>query len=248
MIESIILGILQGIFEWLPISSEGILAITSYLLKEPHPIDISLFLHFGTLLAVLIYFKKEWKEILTFKDKKLLSFLTISTFFSLIFGFLIYQWLKTISLFGSYLLLIVGIGLLLSGFFSEKREKFNFNLNFFHSAVICGILQGFSVIPGFSRSGSTIFGLSLGIKNPTEILKISYMMSVPVVILANLYLVFKNPILISPKSVISLVFSFLVGILVLDYLMKISQRINFSKFCFLFGSLCILGSILLKFL
>ena len=237
----IFLGVLQGIFEWIPISSEGIVAIASqYFLKEFHPIDIAIFLHLGTLLAVLIYFRKDWKEVLTLRNKSLFYFLIIATFFSLIVSFPIYESLKKITI-GAELLVVMGFGLLLTSFLQKRRK--NFNLNFNQLAVFSGILQGFSVIPGLSRSGSTIFGLSLGKKNPSEILKISYMMSAPVIFLATFYLYFKNPVLIS-ECWISLIFSFLVGILTLHYLMKFSQRINFSKFALIFGLLCFLGAIL----
>ena len=240
MWDYIFLGILQGIFEWIPISSQGITALASqYFLKEFHPIDVAIFLHLGTLLAVLIYFRKEWKEVLTLKDKNLFYFLIIATFFSLIVGFPLYKSVKEITI-GAGLLVVMGFGLLLTSFLQKERKSFNLNLN--HLAIFSGFLQGLSVIPGLSRSGSTIFGLSLGKKNPSEILKISYMMSAPVIFLASFYLYFKNPILIN-ECWISLIFSFLVGISTLHYLIKFSQRIDFSKFTLIFGFLCFLGAI-----
>ena len=57
MLDYIVLGILQGIFEWLPISSEGIVALLSQFLQKGNPVDVALFLHLGTLLVVLIYRK-----------------------------------------------------------------------------------------------------------------------------------------------------------------------------------------------
>ena len=72
----ILLGIIQGTFEWLPISSEGVTALTThFLIKTFNPVDLALFLHLGTFFAVLIYFRKDWKEILTFKNPKLFRFL-----------------------------------------------------------------------------------------------------------------------------------------------------------------------------
>ncbi len=237
----IFLGILQGIFEWIPISSEGVVVITSqYFLKEFHPVDVAIFLHLGTLLAVLIYFRKDWLGILTLKNKNLFRFLVIATIISLVVGFPIYKSVKKITI-GAGLLVVMGFGLLLTSFLQKRRKSFNLNLN--QLAIFSGILQGFSVIPGLSRSGSTIFGLSLGKKNPSEILKISYMMSAPVIFLASFYVYFKNPILIN-EGWISLIFSFLVGIFTLHYLIKFSQRIDFSKFTLIFGILCFLGAIL----
>jgi len=129
--------------------------------------------------------------------------------------------------------------LLFTSFFQKKGKILNLNLDYI--ALISGVLQGFSVIPGLSRSGSTIFGLSLGKINPSEILKYSYMMSAPVILASSSYLMLKNPVLIS-QGWISLIFSFLVGLVSLHFLMKISQRINFSKFALIFGILCLFGA------
>lgn len=237
----IFLGILQGIFEWIPISSEGIVALTSqYFLKEFHPIDLAIFLHLGTFFAAIIYFRKDWKEVLTLKNKDLFYFLIIATLTSLLVSFPLYQSLKKVAI-GASLLMIMSFGLFLTSFLEKRRKFFDLNLN--QLAILSGFLQGLSVIPGLSRSGSTIFGLSLAKKNPSEILKISYMMSAPVILLGSFYLYFKNPLLLR-EGWISLIFSFLVGISTLHYLIKFSQRINFRKFTLIFALLCFLGAIL----
>ena len=164
----ILLGIIQGIFEWLPISSEGATALTShFLIKTFNPVDLALFLHLGTFFAVLIYFRKDWKEILTFKNPKLLRFLIITTTISLIVSYPLYKLIRSMVL-GNGLLLIVGIGLLFTAYFHKKNIKFK--INFKYLAVITGFLQGLAVIPGLSRSGSTIFGLSLAGIKPEKIL------------------------------------------------------------------------------
>jgi len=239
MLDYILLGTLQGIFEWIPISSEGIVALYSqFLIEDVNFLDVAIFLHLGTLFAVLIYFRKDWKEVLTFKNKVLLRFLIIATVISLGVGFLVYNTMSKITL-GAGLLLVMGVGLLFTSFFQRKGKTFNIGLD--RLALITGILQGFSVIPGLSRSGSTIFGLSLGKINPSEILKYSYMMSAPVVLASSSYLMLKNPALIS-QGWVSLIFSFLIGLISLHFLIKISQRINFSKFTLIFGILCLFGA------
>ena len=69
MLIYIFLEILQGILEWIPISSEGIIAlISNFLIENVNPIDIALFSHIGTLFVILIYFRKDWKEVLMFKN------------------------------------------------------------------------------------------------------------------------------------------------------------------------------------
>lgn len=237
----IILGVSQGIFEWLPISSEGIVALfSSFLDKSFNPIDIALFLHLGTLLAAIIYFRKDWKEVILIKNKKLLRFLIITTIISLVIGFPLYKFVENIAV-GTFLLLVTGFGLLATACF-HKSKKVNLvkTKNLPH---IVGVLQGFSVIPGFSRSGATIFGLSLGNQTPEDILKISYMLSVPVGIVANGYLFFKNPNIIT-GAWFSLIVSFIIGITTLHFLIKMFRKVNFFKFALVFAMFCFLGFLL----
>ena len=121
-----------------------------------------------------------------------------------------------------------------------KAKKIS-GINFNKLAVIAGILQGLAVIPGLSRSGATIFGLSLGKLNPGEILKISYMMSAPAVLAMSGFLFIKNPTLIS-EGWPALVFSFLAGFLALGFLLKIAAKIDFFKFTLIFAFFCFLGA------
>lgn len=244
MLLYILLGIIQGIFEWIPISSEGIVALISqFLIQETKPIDIALFLHLGTFFAVLIYFRKDWIKVLTFKDKKLLKFLIISTIFSLIIGYPLYILVSNATI-GSLLLLITGFGLMITAYFHKK--KINLKINFNQLAVVAGILQGLAVIPGLSRSGSTIFGLSLKEKNPSEVLRISYMMSAPIVLASSVFLILEKSIF-TLETGLSLIFSFVVGFLSLKILIKLSQRIDFFKFALIFSLLCLIGGILTLF-
>ena len=236
----IILGIIQGIFEWIPISSEGIVALASqFFVTEINPIDVALFLHLGTLFSVLVYFRKDWKEVLMLRNSRLLKFLIISTLVSLIIGYPLYRVVKNIAI-GNTFLVIMGFALLLTAFFQKKKKapKMGFN----KLALISGFLQGLAVIPGLSRSGSTIFGLSFGKIEPQNILKFSYMMSVPAIFSSSVYLGFQNPSL-ALDGWPSLIFSFLVGLLSLHFLLNLAKRTNFFKFAFLFGLLCLLGAV-----
>lgn len=240
MLDYIILGILQGIFEWLPISSEGIVALTShFLIKDLNPVDVALFLHLGTLVAVLIYFRKDWIKVLTFKDNKLLKFLTITTIISLVIGFPIYLLMKSL-VAGASLLIIMGFGLLFTAYFHKSKRKLNLKSN--KLAIISGLLQGLAVIPGLSRSGSTIFGLSLGKLKPEQILKISYMMSAPIIVAASLFIIIKEPTILQGWPAI--ISSFIFGILTLSILMKLAKKINFFYFALVFAILCFVGGII----
>lgn len=248
MFEYFLLGIFQGIFEWLPISSQGIVILVSqFLAIEINFFDLALFAHLGTFFCVVIYFFKDWRKILLLQDVKLLRFLIISTFVSLAVGFPLFKLLRDVA-FGPLFLLLMGLALISTAFF-QRKTKNELNQNSFSLigtnklAIGIGFLQGLAVIPGLSRSGATIFGLSLAKLKPSEILKISYLMSGPVVLASSIYLYLSNPDIIS-KAWPTLISSFVVGFISLHFLMKISQRINFFYFALSFGLLCLLGGVL----
>ncbi|MFA5071938.1 MAG: undecaprenyl-diphosphate phosphatase [Candidatus Pacearchaeota archaeon] len=240
MWDYILLGFLQGIFEWIPISSEGVVAIfSSYLVKDYNSVDLALFLHLGTVLAAIVYFWKDWINLAQFKDKEFLRFFIIVTFISGTLGFFVYKMARDVSM-GAGLLALTGLGLLLTSWFQKTNIKLKINKDV--SSIIVGLLQAISAIPGVSRSGSTVFGLSLTESDPTEILKRSYMISVPVVIGSSLYLYIKDPVIAS-SSWIAVIFSFIFGIISLKLLLDFSKKVNFSKFTLIFGLLCLFGAL-----
>lgn len=239
MLVYALLGTIQGVLEWLPISSEGVVALASQWLVEGNPVDTALFLHLGTMAAVLVYFRKDWKKVLTLEDEELVRFLGIATLLSLVVGLPIYKFIRNVAV-GNFLLLITGLGLLATAYFHKK--DLGWKLKNGKLAGTTGLLQGLAVIPGFSRSGSTIFGLSLSDKSPAEILRLSYLMSVPVVLSSNTYLLVRNPVLPWKEGMVASVFSFGVGILSLSLLLKVARKINFFKFALSFSIICLAGA------
>ncbi|MFA6252019.1 MAG: undecaprenyl-diphosphate phosphatase [Candidatus Paceibacterota bacterium] len=237
------LGFLQGVFEWLPISSKGIVSlfVNYFNIEGVNPLDLALFLHLGTLLATFIYFWKDIRDLILLKDKKFVKFFLIVSAISGTLGFAIYKLTKDFAV-GSSLLLIVGLGLLLTSFFQSRKLKLN--LSNTKSAIIVGILQSLSAIPGVSRSGSTIFGLSLSESDPEKILRYSYLVSIPVVFGADVYLQRENLVQLSPEVLIAVASSFIFGILTLKILLTFSKKINFALFTLIFGILCIIGAFL----
>ncbi|HPX51722.1 MAG TPA: undecaprenyl-diphosphate phosphatase [Candidatus Pacearchaeota archaeon] len=241
MWEQFLLGALQGIFEWLPISSQGIVTVfSSFAEIEMNAINFSLFLHAGTMLAVLIFFRKDWINLILLRDKELLRFFIIASIISLSLGFVLYKTIGDVAL-GSGLLFLVGFGLLLTSWFQKNNIRLNMSKD--ANYIIVGLLQGLSAIPGVSRSGSTIFGLSLKESDPSEILKRSYIISLPAVAASTGYIFLNDPT-ISSFPWIALISSFVFGIISLKILLDFSKKVNFSKITMIFGILCIIGGIL----
>jgi len=240
MWQYFLIGLIQGIVEWLPVSSEGVVALTSHFLNlTVNPLNLALFLHLGTGLAALIYFRHEWGRIFKLENPRLLKFLLIATVVSVVISFPLYNYLTALTI-GPILLLITGFGLLFTAFFQDSQP--DRKTKFKHLAWLGGILQGLAVIPGFSRSGGTIFALSLGKLETKQILKISYMMAVPVSLGAGFYLMLTDSVsLLNGAGLIALAVSFIIGLLSLKFLVYISEQINFFWLAFIFSLLCFGG-------
>ncbi len=242
--QLIILGLLQGVFEWLPVSSEGVVALAGGFLKIKDPIEVALFLHLGTIFAVMFYFRKDWLNVIRRKNDKMLKLLLISTPVSLAVAFPIYYHLRKVAS-EELLLLLTGFALLLTAYFHKKKLKFN--ISWKALSFLTGFLQGLSVVPGVSRSGSTVFGLSLGNLKGEEILKTSYMMSVPVVLASSGFLFWKNPEL-ALENWPALIASFTIGVLTLKTILNWTKRVDFFKVVLVFALFCFAGAGLTFFL
>ena len=239
MLETILFGIIQGIFEWIPLSSEAIIILSTSIIQiSSSPIEAALILHFGTILSILVYFRKYCIKIITLKDKKILKFLTISTIISLLIGFPIFLLLKDFTL-GPNLLILMGISLLVTGYIRKNNK--NIHIKSKYLPFISGILQGLSIIPGLSRSSSTIFGLSLGMKDPKKILTISYIMSVPVVLVSTIYLSINN-LLLFKNFLPGIGIAFIIGLITLHIIFSIINKIDFFKFIIIFAILSFIGA------
>lgn len=237
------LGAVQGIFEWVPVSSEGVVSLASELLKiKGQPVNLALFLHLGTLLATLIYFRKDLIRVLALKNRELLFFLLVSTPLSLGAGFFLYP-LAVRAGSGRWLLLLTGVGLLLTAFFNKKEVKLKTGK--WLTPLFTGLLQGMAVVPGVSRSGATLFGLSLADFKAEKALRYSYLMSIPVIIASNAYIFIKDPAL--PKEAFPALFSsFVIGFLALKGLLTWSRKVDFYKVAFVFSLFCFLGFFVLS--
>lgn len=266
MFEAIILGIVQGVAEWLPVSSEGLIFLikTNFFSGSAiaETLKLALFLHLGTFLAALVYFRREVVEILKTlfqyrkaeeKDKKILNFLIVSTLISSMFGLGLYSLadqLETTQIGARIITLIIGILLLFTAYLqfrTKKQENIKLkgyrNLNY-KDGIILGFTQAAAAFPGLSRSGLTVSALLLRKFQEDKALRLSFLMSLPIVLGGNIVLNADKLVLSGPHF-FSLFFSFLFGLLTIDFLLKIAQKFNFAWFVFGFGILTLLSVFLI---
>lgn len=192
IIEALILAIIQGLTEWLPVSSSGHLVIAQQFLGLNPPLIFDLILHIGTLGVVLISFRKDILKILKALVKKdlrsdegkLAFFIIVGSVPIAVIGFIFKENIE--QLFSS--LLAVGVALLINAgvlFFSERR-KGNKKMGTLDSFLI-GIAQAAALIPGVSRSGLTVSTGLLNRINKKTAFRFSFLLSIPAILGATLF-------------------------------------------------------------
>lgn len=266
-IQAIIMGIVQGLSEFLPISSSAHLVFTSNFYKVFQGLEITqgsnqeifldIMLHLGTLVAVFIFFRKDIMVILkalltgirtrnyTSLDFRMGVFIILGTIITVLIAYplspLAEQLVFKPELVG-FILIITGVTLFLSEYFSKKHlEKKPITLK---KSIIIAIAQGFSALPGFSRSGLTIAaGLFSGIDRTTAA-KYSFLLSIPIIVGASLFyplleIDLKEVILYNWIAIgVGTVVSGITGYLCIKYFMKFLSKFSLSVFgyyCLIMG-------------
>ena len=247
MLRAIIAGLIQGIAEWLPISSQGMVSLFmlqfGYTLKDA--VMYALWLHVGTALSAIIYFRKELVSVfnnLKFEKKSIFWFVFISTAISSLIGL-------PIVLFGldrvniSIASLLIGVMLIITGLlqYFAKKVKRSRSINL-KDSVLLGIMQGFSAMPGISRSGITISGFLFKGYKAEDAFKLSFLMSIPIVVLSSVFIVATDSVVFSLESFVALFVSFIVGYLTIGLLIKFAKKFNFGIICIILGILSILAT------
>jgi len=188
LIKTIILGIIQGLTEWLPISSTGHLKLAEQFLGLKVPILFAVLLHIGTLIVVLFFFRKDIKRILSafaqfdFKteDGKLIPLIIVGTIPTAVIGVVFGEQIEsTFQATSPIATAFIICGIIL--YYTKARKEKTDNISYL-AAIIIGIAQGIAIIPGISRSGATIAAaLLLGIKRERAF-KFSFLLSIPAII------------------------------------------------------------------
>jgi undecaprenyl-diphosphatase len=245
MIKTIILGIVQGLTEFLPVSSSGHLAILENLFGIAEPVTLAVFLHFGTLVAIIVYFFRPITDLVrgVFKgNKESLSYfmkIIIGSVPIVIFGILFESWVARIFSNVTMIAILLGITgtiVLLTGVVRKGQKRVGIL-----SAIFIGVGQMFAILPGISRSGMTISaGIFSGVE-PDRAFRFSFLLSIPAVLGANIFEL-KNISNINniPQLLVGMVCSFIAGLVALRIL-----RSTVHKRFYLFGPYCIVISIIM---
>ena len=254
LLQSIILGLIQGITEWLPISSTGHLRIAQHFFGLSVPLLFDVALHVGTLFVVLIYFRKDVKAVLLalFKrdfgsaDGKLILPIIVGTIptalIAVLFGNELDAYFSSLSLLGAGFI-TSGIVLVASKFTVERKDKISLP-----EALLLGLMQGISIIPSISRSGFTIaVALMLGIKRELAF-KFSFLLSIPAVIGALGYTLYQEhnalslagigPIELAAALLVTVAISF-VALKILWKTIEAHKFYLFAFYCFAIGAVMI---------
>ena len=242
--QGVVLGILQGILEWIPVSSQGqsMLAMIYWLGISPSDaLSYSIFLHLGTMSAVLIRFRHEFLKMLKEIDSKMTRIVIVSTFCTGITGIPLYLLFRESFTGGREATLLIGALLIATGLMlrfkgSGSRVAEDMRLA---DMIVLGLAQGFSILPGVSRSGTTLTVLLMKGFKPDEALAVSFIISVPAVLGA---IILDHSIAAFPwqAAAAMLIASLVVGYLTMDLLIRFAKMINFSGFCLALGMITLL--------
>lgn len=252
--SALIIAIIQGITEWLPISSSGHIVLAQKLLNYNSDLVFDVALHFGTLMSVFVYFGKDisniFEEVFRLKfnseNGRLGFFILIASIPAGIVGFLfkdvfesIFSDLRIVALgFG-----ITGLFLIITSLdFKIKNKELNWK-----SSVMVGLAQVLSILPGVSRSGATISTSLLCGLEEKKALRFAFLMAIPVIFGANLIAIGNKRL---PSELIwATLVAFLVGLASLHIIYKylLTSRRNLRWFGIYALSLSIVLSITLYF-
>lgn len=292
LLVAVILGVLQGALEWLPVSSEGFVsvALTALGRSPESAVRFSLVLHAGTAVAAAVYYREDIAATLgVFLDgaettdggghrhghrngaaRADLSFLVVATLVSGVVGiggYLLVEDLVSALTGGSFLavvgFLLVGTGVLQrvagvdvargeaddretapdgGGVTTTGRRRLPDGVD----AVLVGVLQGVAVLPGISRSGTTVSALLLRGHDGPASLRLSFLLSIPAALGAGgIAVVDGGGLSVSPlPAAVALVAAAVVGYLTVDALTRLVRRLAFWAVCVGLGSLGVLGGVL----
>jgi len=237
VIEIFILSVIQGITEFLPISSSSHLILASeYLNFSNQNLSIDVSLHVGSFIAVISYF---YKDIINFYENKILFIkIFISSLPVMLIGLLLLETnyiekirnIETIA----WTTIVFGILLFISDKFTLKKNIKD-NLTF-KSAIFIGILQIFSLIPGVSRSGIAITAARLLKFERVEAAKISFLLSIPILAAVSIYglknILFSESMNFTRLNLMAIILSFIFSFVTIKFFLQFIKKFSLNTFVY----------------
>jgi undecaprenyl-diphosphatase len=254
----IIVAFIQGLVEWLPISSEGQVVLFLYNFT-PVPseeiVSLVVWLHLGTALAVIVRYPRVILDILSLQDRRLFRLLMLATLSTAVTAVPLYFFLKNslTPFHGELLNVLVGVLLFITAVVlylptrnedeSEQTEKDVED----REAVSTGLVQGLAVLPGLSRSGVTISALLMQRIDKETAMRFSFLMSVPAVLAILILEVLTGSTLPASVGTLDLIviegIVFITGLLSMEFLLRLARRISFWKLCLVLAVIAVLFGI-----
>ena len=244
--QAILLGIIQGLTEFLPISSSGHIVLFENIFGLSENLFLTIALHLGSLIAVVVVF---WRDIV-YIIKHPLCDLSKKLVFATIPTILLVLFFKTFiedSFNGNFFL----VGFVLTAFLLMITEIISSQNQLKKPisgkvAIIMGIAQGIATLPGISRSGSTICAGLLCGENRESVAEFSFLMSIPIIIASCIYeILFKSAIAtvsILP-ILVGMIFAFIFAFLAIKLMIKLIKKVEFTYFAIYLVLLVIILSI-----
>jgi len=253
VIHALILGIVQGLGEFLPISSSAHLVLIPWLFGWEDPgLTFDVALHMGTLLAVVLYFGKDWVEL--FKaalrrrasdDKRIFWYIVVATIPGGLFGLALEK--QAENAFRNPLL--IGIMMIVMGlilYIADKKPRIRkMDTMSLADSLWIGLSQALAIIPGVSRSGSTMTAARFLAMTREDAARFSFLMSTPIILGAGvLKLRHLTMAALNLPFFVGVISSFVVGILSISFLLRYLKNSNFGLFV---GYRVIVGVIVIAF-
>ena len=265
MLQIIILGLVQAISEWVPLSSKTMdtIVYTKFFGGSADAVvPLLLFLHIGTMLAAIIYFRREIAELgrkflsaptdVKRQSESEIGFLVVALFFTGVVGvpILLIEKFFSPDIPGGMLLSIMGAGLIVTGFLLTSQHKNKWRTAraaTWRDGILTGALQGLSILPGVSRAGTSTTALIWRGFDAESAFRLSFVLAIPTVFLAELVLygvqggISSFPIADGLALALS---SLVFGYLTLDALLKIAHKTNVAWLAFVLGMIMVAAGLM----
>lgn len=249
--HAVLMGLVQGVGEFLPISSSAHLVLMPWLFRFPDPgLTFDIGLHLGTLIAVAAYFWRDWLNLFLgalrrgpSDEKRLFWYLVLATLPGAAFGFLFEDQAETVFRTPeliAVMLMVMGVILWLADRRGVKKMDIN-RIGLGHSLLI-GLSQALAIIPGVSRSGATISaGLLVGLSREGAA-RFSFLLSAPIILgagLVNLPELIQHPEQINLNFLVGILVSAVAGIVSIGFLLRFIRTQSYLPFVWY---RCLLGA------